>query len=129
MSNKTSKTVKTKSKSTSSKKQTVKKKTSAVKKSAEKTTRTAQKPKRKKNKNLSRLHSEMNKMVLDAVDREVIKRFKIIIDTSEEDLTKVNLTQLLKEPKSVDMSIYDESLQAYIKHYLFMKKREKNIKS
>lgn len=81
--------------------------------------------KKKRNVNLSKLCSEMNKMVTDAVDREIIKRFKTIIDTNEEDITKTNLSTLIKEPKTVDVAAFDEGLQAYIKHYLFMRKRDK----
>ncbi len=84
-------------------------------------------PKRKTKKkiSLSRLCSEMNKLTRDAVDKEVTKRFKILIETTEEDITKVSLNQILKDPKDVDLSTFHESLQPYIKHYLFMAKREK----
>lgn len=78
--------------------------------------------------NLLKLYSEMNKLSNDAVDKEVIKRFKIIIDTSEEDITKKSLHLILKEPKSVDISEFNDSLQPYIKHYLFLFKRSKRIK-
>ena len=78
----------------------------------------------RKNVNLARLCSEMNKMVKDAVDREVIKRFKIIIDTAEEDITKVSLQQLIKDTDDTDISSFSENFQAYIKHYIFMKKRD-----
>jgi hypothetical protein len=78
--------------------------------------------------NLLKLYSEMNKLSNDAVDKEVIKRFKIIIDTSEEDITKKSLHLILKEPKSVNIAEFSDSLQPYIKHYLFLSKRSKRIK-
>ncbi len=78
--------------------------------------------------NLLKLYSEMNKMTTDAVDKEVIKRFKIIIDTIEEDITKKSLLLILKEPKNVTVSDFGDSLQPYIKHYLFLIKRNKRIK-
>jgi len=78
--------------------------------------------------NLLKLYSEMNKLSNDAVDKEVIKRFKIIIDTSEDDITKKNLHLILKEPKSVNIADFSDSLQPYIKHYLFLSKRSKRIK-
>ncbi len=74
--------------------------------------------------NLLKLYSEMNKLSNDAVDKEVIKRFKIIIETSEEDITKKSLHLILKEPKSVNIADFHDSLQPYIKHYLFLMKRE-----
>ena len=82
----------------------------------------------RKKTNLLKMYSEMNKMTLDAVDREIMRRFKIIIDTCDEDITKTSLGIILKEPKSVELSSYHESLQPYIKHYLFMLKRTKNAK-
>jgi len=92
---------------------------------AKKTTRTKIS---KRKSNLSKLCTEMNKMTFDAVDREIIKRFKIIIDTSEEDIAKTSMLSIIQEPKSVDLHSYHESLQPYIKHYLFMLKREQNKK-
>jgi hypothetical protein len=78
--------------------------------------------------NLLKLYSEMNKLSHDAVDKEVIKRFKVIIDTSEEDITKKNLGLILKDPKGVSIADFSDSLQPYIKHYLFLIKRNKRIK-
>lgn len=78
--------------------------------------------------NLLKLYSEMNKLSNDAVDKEVIKRFKIIIDTSDEDITKKSLHLILKEPKSVTILDFSDSLQPYIKHYLFLLKRSKRNK-
>lgn len=78
--------------------------------------------------NLLKIYSEMNKLSNDAVDKEVIKRFKIIIDTIEEDITKKSLQLVLKDPKSVTISDFSESLQPYIKHYVFLIKRSKRIK-
>jgi len=78
--------------------------------------------------NLLKLCTEMNKMSHDAVDREIIKRFRTIIDTGEEDISKVRLTSVLNDPKNVQLSDFHESHQPYIKHYLFMLKRDKNRK-
>lgn len=83
---------------------------------------------RTKKVNLLKLYSEMNKLSNDAVDKEVIKRFKIIIDTIEEDITKKSLLLIIKEPKSVTVTEFHDSLQPYIKHYLFLMKRNKRIK-
>ncbi|MFC1668941.1 hypothetical protein ACFL20_01000 [Spirochaetota bacterium] len=85
--------------------------------------KTTKKSKLKRKKNLSNLHSKMNKLSLDAVDREIIRRFKIVIDTCEEDITKISLDTILKNQKHVNVYSFHESLQPYIKHYLFMVKR------
>jgi len=128
-------------------KKTAVKKTQAAAKGAIKTARGS-----KKNANLLKLYSEMNKLVVDAVDRIIIKKFKTLVDTGEYeitkqsllaikalvdtgeyDVTKQDLLAILKEPdtqkadntKSSAMS-YEEGLPTYIRHYLFMHKRKAN---
>ena len=83
---------------------------------------------KKKKQNLLRIYSEMSELCIDAVDREVLKRFKIIIDTCEQDITKVSMRLVLKEPKNVNISSFHENLQPYIKHFLFLWKREQKKK-
>jgi hypothetical protein len=73
--------------------------------------------------NLLKLYGIMNRMILDAVDKEVVKRFKTIIDTSEEDISKTMLGDILKDYHRVELSSFREALQPYIKHYIFMMKR------
>jgi hypothetical protein len=77
----------------------------------------------KKKGNLLKLYGLMNRMVRDAVDKEVVKRFKTIIDTSEEDISKTMLRDILKDYQRVEISSFREALQPYIKHYVFMMKR------
>jgi hypothetical protein len=76
--------------------------------------------------NLLKLYSVMNDLSRDAVDREVIKRFKIIIDSIEEDISKVKMSDILKHYTSIALSDFKESLQPYVKHCVFMLKREKS---
>ena len=78
--------------------------------------------------NLTKLYNQMHKMSLDAVDNEIIKRFKILIDASEEDVPKIDIDQLVSDPKSTDTSTFPEGLQPYVKHYIFMTKRDKSQK-
>ncbi|MCX7680217.1 MAG: hypothetical protein N2316_13515 [Spirochaetes bacterium] len=78
----------------------------------------------KKKANLLKLCTEMNKLAIDAVDREVIKRFRILIDAAEEDITKTGLSAILKDWKEIDLSQFHESFHPYIKHYIFMMKRK-----
>jgi hypothetical protein len=76
--------------------------------------------------NLLKLYSIMNGLSRDAVDREVIKRFKIIIDSIEEDISKVKMNDILKHYAHIVLSDFKESLQPYVKHCVFMLKREKS---
>lgn len=125
------KTVKTKSESKSketiSKEQKSKEKRQKELKTRDIKSRESQKAKMKRKKvNLTRLYTEMNKRSLEANDKEIIKRFKIIIDSSEEDLPKISVDSIIKDPASVDFSSYHESFQPYIKHYLYMIKRDRS---
>ena len=92
---------------------------------AEKENKKVRSKKSRRKKNLLKLCSVMNRVCMDAVDREVIKRFRTFIDTCDEDITKVSLQSILKKPKDVDISLFVEGLQPYIKHYIYMMKREK----
>jgi acetolactate synthase small subunit len=87
------------------------------------------KVKLKKKTNLMKLHSVMNKMSENAVDYEVIKKFKIIIDASEFDITKTALLGILKNPEDIEIKSFHESFHAYIKHYLYMDKKNKKIQA
>lgn len=78
----------------------------------------------KKKTNMLRLYSEMNKFVADAVDREILKRFKIIIESADDDITKSSVDAVIKHTDEIEVRQYHESLHPYIKHYVFMKKRD-----
>jgi predicted component of type VI protein secretion system len=74
---------------------------------------------------LLKLCAAMNKYVIDAVDKEIVKRFKILIDTIDDDITRQQLDQIMKDPESVELASFHEGLQPYVKHYIFMVKRNK----
>lgn len=78
--------------------------------------------------NLTRLYNHMNKLSSDAVDNEIMKRFKILIDTCEEDLPKIHIDTLISEPKAADTSVFPEGLLPYVKHFIYMVKRNKASK-
>lgn len=86
--------------------------------------KTLKKNRIKRKANLLKLHSAMSKLVKDAVDKEVVKRFKILIDSTDEDLSKTEVDSIMKHYTSVDLANYHEGLQPYIKHFVFMMKRK-----
>jgi len=103
-------------------------KKSATARSTQAADRDKAKPKAKSGKarrknNLLKLCSEMNRLVIDAVDKEVVKRFKTLIDTSADEITKASLDAILKNPGDVEVGSFHESIQPYLKHYIFMAKR------
>lgn len=112
---------------TSMVKKIVKAKKKPVKKTAESRSAVVSKTKVKRPKkktNLLRLCTEMNKVTIDAVDKEVTRRFRTLIDAADEDITKAGVQVILKNWKEVDLTQYHESLQPYIKHYIFMVRRK-----
>jgi hypothetical protein len=85
--------------------------------------------KQKKKTNLLKLCSTMNNYANDANDKEIIKRFKTTITSSVgEDISKSSLFTILKKPEEVKMADFNESVQPYIKHYIFMLNRSLNGK-
>ncbi|MFH0974814.1 MAG: hypothetical protein V1874_03410 [Spirochaetota bacterium] len=85
--------------------------------------------KQKKKINLLKLCSVMNNYSDDANDKEIIKRFKTTITSSiNEDISKTSLATILKKPEDVNIGDFSESIQPYIKHYLFMFNRSTNNK-
>lgn len=98
-----------------------------TKKSADKNSAAAKKAKKKTN--LLKLCSVMNNYTYDANDKEIIKRFKTTITSSvSEDISKTSLMNILKKPEDVSTNDFSESIQPYIKHYLFMVNRSLNKK-
>ncbi|MBN2041844.1 MAG: hypothetical protein JW864_17545 [Spirochaetes bacterium] len=96
-------------------------------KSTDRAPAAAKKPRKKVN--LLKLCAEMSNYADDANDKEIVKRFKTSITSSvNEDISKVNLSIILKKPADVDISIFPENIQPYIKHYLFMVNRSKRKK-
>jgi hypothetical protein len=83
----------------------------------------AEKKNSKRKVNLLKLFSEMNQLAKDAVDKEIVKRFKTVIDTMEDDITKTTLVSIMKQNDSLDLSMFGEGVQPYIRHYIFMMKR------
>ncbi len=79
---------------------------------------------RKRKTNLLKIHSAMNKMVEDAVDKEVVRKFRTIIDSSEEDLTRAQADEILKSPLNLNVGDFPESTHPYLRHFIFMHKRE-----
>lgn len=97
-------------------------------KTASSKTRTTKSRKNIKKTNLTRLYNLMHKMSTDAVDNEIMKRFKVLIDACEEDLPKVHIDALISEPKNADTSVFPEGLLPYVKHFIYMVKRDKSNK-
>ena len=65
---------------------------------------------------------------MDAVDKEVVKRFKTVIDSATEDITKSLVDQVINNSDELQINVIPEMFHPYVKHFLFMKKRNSKIK-
>jgi hypothetical protein len=73
--------------------------------------------------NLLKLYDLLNEQIKDAVDKEVAKRFKSVIDACENDIKKTDLSNIIRHYEKIDADAYGEVLQPYIQHYIFMMRR------
>lgn len=73
--------------------------------------------------NLLKLHTHMHQISHDAVDKEITKRFKTVVDSAEEDISKNLLASIMKHYDTLDLNQFGEGMQPYIRHYIFMLKR------
>lgn len=73
--------------------------------------------------NLLKVCSAMNKLAIDAVDKEVVKRFKTVIDSIDDDITKSLASLIINHYNELELKAVPEIFHPYVKHYLFMKKR------
>ena len=87
-------------------------------------TKSTKKSRSKKKTNLLKLYTIMSKLAIDAVDKEIVRRFKILINAADEDISKSELDMILKRSDNFDYSSFHEGFKSYIHHYLFMMKRK-----
>ncbi len=76
------------------------------------------------NTGITRLLSAMKKMIEEVNDQEICRRLEILMNTEKEDLPPAMIKSLLQNPAQFDPSEVSEPYTQYVKHYLFMVKRE-----
>ncbi|MCB1167772.1 MAG: hypothetical protein KDK37_05105 [Leptospiraceae bacterium] len=73
---------------------------------------------------MARLLSAMKKLTREVNDQEICRRLEILINSEKEDLPPSSVKSLLEEPGDFDPSTVSEPYTQYVKHYLYMVKRE-----
>ena len=76
----------------------------------------------KKHRNLYWLHSEMERLADDVIDREICKRLRQFAGQIEYDLPSA-VIQAIKAGRDVETDAIPEGLLPFYRHFHFMKKR------
>ncbi|MEQ8353772.1 MAG: hypothetical protein RH862_20005 [Leptospiraceae bacterium] len=76
------------------------------------------------NPGVARLLSAMKKLNREVNDQEICRRLEILINSEKEDLPPSFVKSLLESPADFDPSAVSEPYTQYVKHYLYMVKRE-----
>ncbi|TGL62532.1 phosphatidylinositol phospholipase [Leptospira jelokensis] len=71
----------------------------------------------------------MRKLSTEVNDSEICKRLEILMATSKDDLPLAHVNQLLQEPKDFDPKTIPEPYTQYVRHFIYMVKRNGRIPS
>ena len=78
----------------------------------------------KANPGIGRLLAAMRKMVVEVNDQEICRRLEILQNSEKEDLAPSLMKRLLESPGDFDAREVPEPYTQYVKHYLYMVKRD-----
>ncbi len=66
----------------------------------------------------------MKKMIVEVNDQEICRRLEILMNSEKEDLPQPIIRRILDAPNEVDAREVPEPYTQYVKHYLYMLKRD-----
>ncbi|MGV3664627.1 MAG: phosphatidylinositol phospholipase [Leptospira bouyouniensis] len=69
----------------------------------------------------------MRKLSSEVNDSEICKRLEILMATSKDDLPVAHVNQLLQDPKNFDPKTIPEPYTQYVRHFIYMVKRNGRI--
>ena len=70
----------------------------------------------------------MRKLIREVNDQEICRRLEILMNTEKEDLPSATVRRMLEQPLDFDPREVPEPFTQYVKHYLYMIKRESREK-
>lgn len=73
---------------------------------------------------VSRLLSAMKKLIVEVNDQEICRRLEILMNSEKEDLPQPIIRRIIDTPNEVDAREVPEPYTQYVKHYLYMLKRD-----
>ncbi|MCW7482889.1 phosphatidylinositol phospholipase [Leptospira kanakyensis] len=71
----------------------------------------------------------MRKLSTEVNDSEICKRLEILMATSKDDLPLAHVNQLLQDPKNFDPKTIPEPYTQYVRHFIYMVKRNGRVPS
>ncbi|MCR9144686.1 MAG: hypothetical protein NXI24_20780 [bacterium] len=71
----------------------------------------------------------MRKMIVEVNDQEICRRLEILQNSEKEDLAPSLMKRLLESPEDFDAREVPEPYTQYVKHYLYMVKRDSREKA
>jgi hypothetical protein len=83
----------------------------------------------KANPGIGRLLTAMRKIVVEVNDQEICRRLEILQNSEKEDLPPSVVKRLLEAPAEFDAREIPEPYTQYVKHYLYMVKRDSREKA
>ena len=81
----------------------------------------------KNNQGIQKLLSVMKKMIREVNDKEICNKLEILVSSEKEDIPPHMIKDLLESPLTFDASKVPEPYTQYVKHYIYMVKREERL--
>lgn len=81
----------------------------------------------KNNQGIQRLLNSMKKLIREVNDKEICNKLEILVSSDKEDINPALIDELLNDPISFNPAKIQEPYSQYVKHYIYMVKREMRI--
>jgi hypothetical protein len=81
----------------------------------------------KNNQGVQKILLAMKKLIREVNDKEICNKLEILVSSEKEDLPPQMIKDLLDSPLTFDASKVPEPYTQYVKHYIYMVKREERL--
>lgn len=81
----------------------------------------------KNNQGIQKLLSAMRKLIREVNDKEICNKLEILVSSEKEDIPANLIKDLLESPLTFDPTKIQEPYVQYVRHYIYMVKREKRL--
>lgn len=81
----------------------------------------------KNNQGIQKLLSAMKKLIREVNDKEICNKLEILVSSEKEDIPANLIKDLLDSPLTFDPTKIQEPYVQYVRHYIYMVKREKRL--
>lgn len=81
----------------------------------------------KNNQGVQKLLNSMKKLIREVNDKEICNKLEILVSSEKDDINPNLIDELLHDPLSFDPAKIPEPYSQYVKHFIYMVKREARI--